>query len=246
MADIARPALASVLAALTQYDPDRWPDDSFSRVVAAFAGAGWTEKTIDASGWGAGPLSAHWTTTNPAEAAELLATRDVLPAGWCDVERRGWRWTSFVAAARSDCEVTSPTPRTIPDLVAVASLEWPAIQRAEELARAVTPPAPAAATPTGDPGWTRFLATIQRATGEITEGWTEGDALIAWSAALQFAPDRKRLADMCLPWLTAASKHTGPIVDGLRTRLNQEYKARRATLPEVAPESNVTQTGAAA
>ena len=136
MADIARPALASVLAALTQYDPDRWPDDSFSRVVAAFAGAGWTEKTIDASGWGAGPLSAHWTTTNPAEAAELLATRDVLPAGWCDVERRGWRWTSFVAAARSDCEVTSPTPRTIPDLVAVASLEWPAIQRAEELARA--------------------------------------------------------------------------------------------------------------
>ena len=79
-----------------------------------------------------------WTITDPAEAQETLVARGLLPEGWCDVARRGWhdrRLRSIEAGRLQGYDAACPSPRTIPDLVAVTSLGWLAIQRAEELAR---------------------------------------------------------------------------------------------------------------
>lgn len=73
--------------------------------------------------------------TDPAEAQERLVARGLLPEGWCDVARRGWH-------ERQACDdgwgvwrdAVLPAPRTTPDLVAVASLGWDAVHRAEEYA----------------------------------------------------------------------------------------------------------------
>lgn len=85
-----------------------------------------------------------------------------------------------------------------------------------------------------DAGWLGFLADIQGAHGEITDGWNEGDALVAWEAALKYSNDRAQLDANCGPWVAAARKRSGPLVAELRTRIDAEYKARRAALPGAA------------
>lgn len=108
MGDPSRPALPEVLAALTVGEPSDPP----------------------LKGWGS------WTITTPAEAAELLVTRGVLPEGWHGDTRRGWPGCVAADDGWGDWrDVVLPTPLTTLELVAVASLGWPAIQRAEELAR---------------------------------------------------------------------------------------------------------------
>lgn len=110
---------------------------------------------------GAGPR-ASWLHTSPAEAQETLVARGVLPEGWCGDVRRGW-WCPVCSGrgvvtyqteggleddgcgvcavddpdATGGVRLTGYTPHaaTIPDLVAVASLGWTAIDCAEELAR---------------------------------------------------------------------------------------------------------------
>ena len=154
MADLARPALPEVLAALTERDDlPEWQHEAHRAVVRTKGVAiRWVDpfQAQDARAY-------EWTTTDPTEAAELLVTREVLPAGWHGDTRRGWHCEAckgtgngksrhygngksrhYGTAPERPWERTGYTmnPRTIPDLVAVASLGWPAIQRAEELARA--------------------------------------------------------------------------------------------------------------
>ena len=144
MADLARPALPEVLAALTERnDLPEWQREAHRAVVLPKGVAiRWEDpfQAHDARAYG-------WTTTDPAEAAELLVTHDVLPAGWCGDTRRGWAcqvcggkgsgpgWTGPERCGACSHGLRS-SPSSLPDLVAVASLGWPAIQRAEELARA--------------------------------------------------------------------------------------------------------------
>jgi hypothetical protein len=81
----------------------------------------------------------EWTVAGPDEAQETLVARGLLPEGWCGDPRRGWhdrRLRSIEAGRLQGYDAACPSPRTIPDLVAVTSLGWLAIQRAEELARA--------------------------------------------------------------------------------------------------------------
>ena len=83
-------------------------------------------------------LAAVEGLTDPAEAQERLVSRGLLPEGWCGDGRRGWA-SNYAMPAGSPFDnlpMLGPNPCTIPELVAVASLGWPAIQRAEELARA--------------------------------------------------------------------------------------------------------------
>lgn len=133
MADPARPALPEVLAALTDTDADLW---GACRSVAADGAVVGTLGNTNV------PCVVRWTATDPTDAAELLVTRGVLPEGWHGDTRRGWACPGcggrgcgpgFTGPER--CVEGGPD-YTIPDLVAVASLGWPAIQRAEELARA--------------------------------------------------------------------------------------------------------------
>ena len=154
MADLARPALPEVLAALTS-EPHAPAWESVAQRVVA----GPEDVRICAlpDTYVILPARWPWTTTDPTEAAELLVTREVLPAGWHGDTRRGWHCEACKGTGNgksrhygtAPCEVCCPdperpwertgytmNPRTIPDLVAVASLGWPAIQRAEELARA--------------------------------------------------------------------------------------------------------------
>jgi hypothetical protein len=146
--DLARPALPEALAALTGSHVDEWRG-RFDIRLGAYHG----------SGRGAGNvLCLPWTTTDPTDAAEMLVTRGVLPEGWHGDTRRYWACSGcggrgevteqtaggLVEYGCPKCSVDPDArgtglvarPRTIPDLVAVASLGWPAIQRAEELARA--------------------------------------------------------------------------------------------------------------
>ena len=146
MVDLARPALPEVLAALTA-DLAYGDEQMHQRIIAAWACAEWADKSTRPDGWCAGPLSGEWTTTNPVEAAELLTTRGVLPEGWHGDVRRGWAcqvcggkgsgpgWTGPERCGACSRGLRS-SHSSLPDLVAVASLGWPAIQRAEELARA--------------------------------------------------------------------------------------------------------------
>ena len=134
MADLARPALPEVLAALTS-EPHAPAWESVAQRVVA----GPEDVRICAlpDTYVILPARWPWTTTDPTEAAELLVTREVLPAGWHGDTRRGWLDRVAADDGWGDWRsVVLPTPRSIPDLVAVASLGWPAIQRAEELARA--------------------------------------------------------------------------------------------------------------
>jgi hypothetical protein len=74
--------------------------------------------------------------TDPAEAQECLVARGLLPEGWCGDVRRGWHDRQARDDGWGDWrDVVLPAPRTIPDLVAVASLGVPALLRAETLAR---------------------------------------------------------------------------------------------------------------
>ena len=135
MADVARPRLAEVLAALTG--------------VAA-----WDRRVsieLDAAGASGahGGFSQHypWENIGPADAQETLVARGLLPDGWCGDVRRRWccatcGGTGSVRKSETlwflcDWCIFGVTDHaaTIPDLVAVASLGWDAIQRAEELAR---------------------------------------------------------------------------------------------------------------
>lgn len=120
MADLARPMLAEVLAALTGTSAGEWACDRRSFRIATSGASINMRPTVP------------WTTTDPAEAQETLVARGLLPEGWCDVAQRGW-WCAR-CAKRCDRH-TKTVPSTIPDLVAVASLGWPAIHRAETLAR---------------------------------------------------------------------------------------------------------------
>jgi hypothetical protein len=82
--------------------------------------------------------------TDPAEAQECLVARGLLPEGWCGDVRRGWwcatcggtGWRLGVGYHRGcyDCRQRSDRPSNIPDLVAVTSLGWDAVHRAEEYA----------------------------------------------------------------------------------------------------------------
>ena len=97
--------------------------------------------------------------TDPAEAQERLVARGLLTEGWCGDVRRGWAQhrpecpgcgvgcypidpSKGVCMCDAACDLCNKpsrevgaSPCTIPDLVAVASLGWPAIHRAETLAR---------------------------------------------------------------------------------------------------------------
>lgn len=96
------------------------------------------------------------------------------------------------------------------------------------------PPATDAEPAAIDQGFVSFLADVQRACGEVTEHWTEADAIEAWRANLHFSADRTQLDALCLPWLTAAQKRGGAVVARLRAAMTAEYKARRAELPTAA------------
>ena len=145
MGDVARPMLAEVLATLTGTEADTWSFDRRSVVRVGADGAQWTPVGV---GWASD--TAPWITTDPAEAQELLSERGLLPDGWCGDVRRGWyceacdsygtqRIMPFSVYGVDDrevpCERCGGGPRTIPDLVAVASLGWTAIDCAEELLR---------------------------------------------------------------------------------------------------------------
>lgn len=135
MGDVARPMLAEVLAALTDTEADTWSFDRRSVVRVGADGARWTPAGV---GWASD--TAPWTITDPAEAQEALVARGLLPEGWCGDVRRGWVEeirNTFPGALFERLVVERSAPRTLPDLVAVASLGVPAIQQAEELAREV-------------------------------------------------------------------------------------------------------------
>lgn len=145
MVDLARPRLAEVLAALTSTPIGLWlpwmkpfPSTSGAGVRWAVTGERVTAHiTLDGRDVSDGP-TATWTVTDPAEAQERLVSRGLLPDGWCGDVRRGWA-SNYAMPAGSPFDnlpMLGPNPCTIPDLVAVASLGWPAIQRAEELAMA--------------------------------------------------------------------------------------------------------------
>lgn len=133
MADLLRSALPEVLAALTGTDVRCW---QLRLETGVGLGAGHAV-SLDAT-W-------PWLHAGPAEAQELLSERGLLPEGWCGDPRRGWYcetcngtgWRLGLGYHREcyDCRQRDDRPSTISDLVAVASLGWPAIQRAEELAR---------------------------------------------------------------------------------------------------------------
>ena len=146
----SRPALAEALAVLTDTHPQRWR----KRVVLRMdGGAVWWSRDADIVG------SCPWLHADPAEAQEALSQHGMLPDGWCGDVHRGWAqhrpecpWCGVgchpldpskgVCVCDAACDLCNKpsrevgvNPCTIPDLVALASLGWPAIQRAEELAR---------------------------------------------------------------------------------------------------------------
>lgn len=156
-----RPRLAAVLAALTDDDPQWWEwqikhterwDFHHSGVVThgvALArhrrdGALFWHRENDSRGL-ARPIT-------PAEAWELLAARDLIPASWVDNSRRfgvrtarGRTCYNCPPPSKSKhcplCDNTrivaatlSTTPPTLADVVAFASLDHEAVDRAELLA----------------------------------------------------------------------------------------------------------------
>lgn len=165
-----RPALADVLAVLTDTQPLQWSPESY-RVTSVTSR--WVGRRHPPRGMGVDggvPLA----ITDPAEAFEALIARGVLPDA-CDV-RRAW--------ACDECNVTAgcariqgssfrhPHPSTIPALVAWASLGTAAILRAEELARATV----AALRPWGAPQPERV---VWRVGSWMSGGTHAGD--VVWS-----------------------------------------------------------------
>lgn len=144
MGDVARPMLAEVLAVLAGTEPSAWTPGHHSVVGVTAGGATWTPR---GAGWHS--EETPWLHADPAEAQEALSQRGLLPEGWCGDVRRGWyceacdsygtqriATTMYPLGTREiPCERCGGWPRSIPDLVAVASLGWPAIQQAELIAR---------------------------------------------------------------------------------------------------------------
>ena len=162
MGDLARPMLAECLAVVAERSAwaehlSAWLRSDLARRERLYPG-GWLDldadevclrrrvpskglppgdkpgdkRDVELLGW------APWTITDPADAQETLVARGLLPEGWCGDVRRGWA-SDYAMPAGSPFDtlpMLGPNPCTIPDLVAVASLGWPAIHRAEELARA--------------------------------------------------------------------------------------------------------------
>ncbi len=78
---VSQTALYPVLAALTTYDAAQWAD------APARGGLVVDDNGVRFAEW---PSGATWTTTDPAEAMELLTTAGVLPPGWVDDPLRAW------------------------------------------------------------------------------------------------------------------------------------------------------------
>ena len=127
MDDAARGMLAECLDALAPARGMSWS----SQVGIVLSSRGVTGSNRDHCS-----NSAPWTITDPAEAQETLVARGLLPEGWGDPMLRGWHDHQARDDGWGDWrDVVRPAPRTIPDLVAVASLGVPALMRAETLAR---------------------------------------------------------------------------------------------------------------
>jgi len=140
----ARPALADVLAALTECDDAAWW--RYRELMAE------SRLTDDGVEWRRGP-SVSWLHGSPAEAVEALQHRELAPA---DDERRRW-WCPCAGKGdgarhgglvlrcphgrgQQGCDGKHWThPTDLPSLVAVASLGCGRWLRAEALARVVEP-----------------------------------------------------------------------------------------------------------
>lgn len=126
---VERPALLDVLSVLTATAPEhlttrvRWPGEYLEGVACC-------RETCDKSCWG-GDGTYLWQIKDPREALEALTTAGVLPESWAQDERR-WFDGGHTELERG---VPWPHPRTLPELVAWASLGRDAIMRAEALAR---------------------------------------------------------------------------------------------------------------
>lgn len=112
-----RPALASVLGALTDRS-DRWWTKALTE--------GWCDVGVWLAANGAGRALAAWSVASVAEAWECLFARDLWPDG-----ERGFVWTPDGRGWSADA---SSVPIDIPTLVAFASLGAEQIARVESLA----------------------------------------------------------------------------------------------------------------
>ena len=173
LAKCARPQLAAVLAALTGHPPDRWRPcearlDRVDTQGAWYSPAAWP---ATAAHIGCVP----WIYPDPAEAWEVLHTRDIIPmdyrgrfvCGACDgtgitpVRNDGTRGGWLCACH----EEALPHPGTLSDLVAWASIGFaarddgsPGILAAEEMAQA-SQPCPFAWKVAPEPKWWRTVNT---------------------------------------------------------------------------------------
>jgi len=181
-----RPALADVLAVLTDTQPLQWAPESY-RVTSVTSR--WIGRRHPPQGMGVDggvPLA----ITEPAEAFESLIARGVLHDAWVGDVRRFFRCVCdgkpIATPARGGQAIPScggcgyydepgdpprpdyavPRPPTIPALVAWASLGPPAIVRAEELARATV----AALRPWGAPQPDRVVWHVRRLTTQEDDG----------------------------------------------------------------------------
>lgn len=139
-----------------------------------------------------------------------------------------------IDAERSAPSATAPAA-TAPATTGAAPA--PVSAHAESAPPAPPPPTADADDPSADPGFRAFCADIQSATGEDTAAWTVTDAIVAWDAAVHFAKDRPQLEELCLAWVASSMKRGGPVMLGLRTKINSDYKAARAALAEPAPRA---------
>ena len=152
-----RPALAAVLGALTT-EPEAWWREKIAAASRRDAVRVWSDSVdVFVPRPSGRPGTTHqrlWSFDDPDEASEVLLARGLLPARWCGDARRGW-WCAACKGAgivreynfeNVDCACAhfvedewvrgfTAGPRTIADLVVVASLGVPALLRAETLAR---------------------------------------------------------------------------------------------------------------
>ena len=177
LAKCARPQLAAVLAALTGHPPDRWRP-SEARLDRVDTQGAWYSPTA----WPA--TAAHigcvpWIYPDPAEAWEVLHTRDIIPMDYrgqfiCGLCERfhGEGRAEFSSCGRCKRvlrtrDPAGPTshPTTLPDLIAWASIGFaarddgsPGILAAEEMAL-VSQPCPFAWKVAPEPKWWRTVNT---------------------------------------------------------------------------------------
>lgn len=137
-----RPALADVLAVLTDTLPAQWSPESYRVTAVTWR---WVGRRHPPQGMGVDggvPLA----MTDPAEAFEAITVRGVLPDSWAVDVRRGWVCAMCGGDGNGNAPLSGACvpcrgfghvahPPTIPALVAWASLGPTAILRAEELAR---------------------------------------------------------------------------------------------------------------